>query len=501
MSQKAIECPPEGGAEMPSKAYQVCSSSLRISFLVLVFLFYAWTAASSGNPFRFESMTQLGDLYNQLVDGFLKGRLSLGVSPPDGLLRLTDPYDPDLNARYRAMVHDVSFFNGKFYLYFGLTPALTLLLPFRIMTNGVRMPINFATMLFAFGGVCWSVAIFNFLTRKFSQKTSLLAGSFVILFFGLSNFVPFLLRRPAMYELAISSGSFFFLGSIYFLLTGIAGEKTSLKRMFLGSLFLGLSIGARPVYIVTFVVPVFLGVAVMNGLFGQKIRKSVFLSVLFGPFASVMLLLFLYNYLRFSNFLEFGQKYQLAGMYMSKYKVMSFEYYLTNFYIYFLSSPVVDGNFPFFHFWMSRPPELPDGYLGLEAVAGVFKSVPVALLSIASVPQLLIKALDRKERVLFQFAGGFLLVTFLISSFLCCFGGATARYLVDFMPTLLISAALSWYGFHLQMKSSRLKRGVSLILVLLLFYGILFNLGISLTGYHNDLNRWDYSLIKSWFSW
>ena len=74
--------------------------------------------------------------YNQLVDGFRSGQLSLKHDAPAGLAALADPYDPAANGDFRGTVytdtnrvHDLTYYQGKLYLYFGVTPALLLFWP------------------------------------------------------------------------------------------------------------------------------------------------------------------------------------------------------------------------------------------------------------------------------------------------------------------------------------------------------------------------------------
>ncbi|MGA2140486.1 MAG: hypothetical protein ABSH14_16630, partial [Verrucomicrobiia bacterium] len=62
--------------------------------------------------------------YNLLVQGFRAGQLSLKKDVPPGFARLADPYDPAVNVPYVGPPYrllDLSYYKGKFYLYFGAT--------------------------------------------------------------------------------------------------------------------------------------------------------------------------------------------------------------------------------------------------------------------------------------------------------------------------------------------------------------------------------------------
>ena len=65
--------------------------------------------------------------YNLLADAFRAGQTSLLVTPSPELLALPNPYDPAQNAALR--LHDATLYRGRYYLYFGPTPALVLFLP------------------------------------------------------------------------------------------------------------------------------------------------------------------------------------------------------------------------------------------------------------------------------------------------------------------------------------------------------------------------------------
>src|SRR4051794_16895128 len=113
--------------------------------LALLFaIYYFWTASPcstwhvdcSPNPVRVTSGEIVGP-YNVLADAFLSGQTSLTILPHPGLLRLPDPYDPRQNGGYR--IHDLSLYNGRYYVAFGPTPALLVFAPFRFLT-GAYLP-------------------------------------------------------------------------------------------------------------------------------------------------------------------------------------------------------------------------------------------------------------------------------------------------------------------------------------------------------------------------
>src|SRR5205814_5982790 len=100
--------------------------------------------------------------YNLLVQGFRNGQLNLEREAPAGFKRLENPYNYNESKPYLlipgALLHDLSYFNGKFYLYFGVTPALVLFWPYTALT-GHSLLHRDATVIFFSIGFLASVAL------------------------------------------------------------------------------------------------------------------------------------------------------------------------------------------------------------------------------------------------------------------------------------------------------------------------------------------------------
>src|ERR1039457_507256 len=77
--------------------------------------------------------------YNLLARALRAGQLNLPLDVPPGFARLADPYDPAANERYRLLedhpLHDLSYYKGKLFLYFGITPALVVFGPYTALTD------------------------------------------------------------------------------------------------------------------------------------------------------------------------------------------------------------------------------------------------------------------------------------------------------------------------------------------------------------------------------
>ena len=471
-----------------------------LALFALTWIFYSWTARSDGKPFVFERRSN--DYYNLLADGFLEGHLYLPVTPDPRLLQTPDPYDPAQNEPYR--MQDVAFYRGKFYLYFGPAPVVTLLLPFRLIAN-YRLPERLAVVIFAFAGLVASYWSFQFIIRRFAPKTPEYFSIVAVFLFGFCNFAPFILRRPAFYELAITSGYFYFFASVYLLLTGLFGERISNWRLVAAAVCLGLTLASRPNYVVAVLVA--LGAAGSVLLWGDSTRTPARFKQLLAlglPFSVLVMILATYNYLRFDNIFEFGQHLQLEGLRMGKF--FSSAYFMHNFRAYLLSAAHIDRHFPFFHLRTQRTQLYSVDYG--EPVGGVLLTAPLLALVFVLFPVWVLLIRDRTHfkhsRPLVILATLFGLNGFLMLLLLSFNGGLTERYVLDFIPSLLFSAILVWIILNQSLAARRLHcLAMNAFLFLLLVFQVSLNLGVSLTGYYNNLHEENpaaYAKIRSWFS-
>src|SRR5882757_4094512 len=104
--------------------------------------FYFWTAQAPTKAYAFGKDDH--SYYALLAKAFLAGQLSLPVEVPPELAAAKNPYEPA--ERTYPVLHNASFYKGKYYIYFGPAPALVLFLPFRALT-GWDLPQNMSVAI------------------------------------------------------------------------------------------------------------------------------------------------------------------------------------------------------------------------------------------------------------------------------------------------------------------------------------------------------------------
>ncbi len=454
-----------------------------------------WTAASTF-PFSFPSSSQ--DIYNLLTTAFLHGHTFLPIPVPAGLLHLADPYNPALNAPYNGAYHDLVLYHGHFYSQWGPTPVLTLFALFRI--TGHVMSESFAVALYAWIGLVCSVLLLRALLRRLVPSTPpwVLLVSTVGL--ALTNTLPFLLRRPLQYEVAIACGFCFVMAGLWLMVTAVLGPELRRWRMIVGSLCLGLAIGGRPTLAVGGAVAV---AAVLwelkrrNGTFRVRASRETLELVTYalGPFVLCVLLLAWYNHVRFGGFANFGERYELAGIDQTKVRFYSLAYIPPGLFTYLLLPARYALTFPhaFLQTAANDPFKLPQGYagaspqLGAEPTGGVFTTMPITLLLLA-IPVMWLRRRRGELRPLVAATGLAILGLAVVTLVSWALFGTTERYEVDFVSLLLLPAFLVWAMLLARARPKTATRRMWAVAgVILTLIGAAVGTAISFTGYYDYL--------------
>ena len=454
----------------------------RIS-LVLVYvvfgLFYFWTATSSVNPIQLGA-TQ-NDYYNLLADGFAAGQLSIPEAPAPALLALPDPYDPaeTTNLPNADVPHDLSLYHDRFYLSWGPTPVLTLIWPWRLLHLG-QLPQNAAALIFSLVGLAFLLLTLDVLLERFFPDVQRWKVTLAQAVLAASNTVPYLLRRPIVYEIAISAAFCFVALSMYLLASGLLRGPPRAMRLALASLCLGAAAGARFNLLILGVPLAILAIQLYRR---RADRWRQLLIVLVAPFALVVCALALYNYARFGNPFEIGSYYQLEGYNPQKTPFFQFGYVLPSLY-YYLVAPV-RPLLAFPYFALAPPPAYPLGVpstYAVEITGGLLTATPLVGLLLAA-PFLLRRRLEPAMRAVLGLllgSAGLVLLALCISV-----PGATERYEVDFSSLIVFAAVLCWLSWSPTTRWRRRSAGV--LFGLFGLYGAAVGVAVSVTGPDDEL--------------
>ena len=149
------------------------------------------------NPTGWAHADPKDEAYNLLVQGFQSGHLHLNKEVPPGLMALPDPYDPAANVQFRHPpyeLHNLSYYQGKLYLYFGVVPALVLLWPWAALT-GHYLFHREAAAIFCSVGLLASLGLLRGLWRRYFPQVGGSVMAILAIALGLLAGSPILLQQ------------------------------------------------------------------------------------------------------------------------------------------------------------------------------------------------------------------------------------------------------------------------------------------------------------------
>ncbi len=482
--------------------------------LCLALLSYVWII-SIGTMNKFPSGR---DYYWMLAQAFEKGQTSLLVEPSSELLNLANPYD--LSQRKGIdYLWDTTLYNGKYYLYWGPVPAVLAIL-INLVT---RQPVSDAWLVFLFvtGTVLFSIL----LLRKLFQDDRFPGWVFWggVLASAVNIPLIWLFTHPAYYEASIIGGQFFMMAGFFFLYLAFRSSKIHVGYVFLSALAFGLAGGTRISLLPSVIFLAFLILLRVYLVQNRNLRVSApaFAAALI-PLAVIALSLMAYNYDRFGSIFEFGHRYQLTGLAMTKDygDQTSASYVVPSIYSYFFRPPALSGQFPFItvpaikeRMWpfFINPPE---NYYYAEPLAGLLLVVPLIGFTAVLLLRLFWLLLNgdvslrnvrySENGTLLWFGASLLGYILTQTAVLLVFVSTSMRYLIDITPAWIILSAL-FVGLHIRSFEENVYwvKAIKYLWLLTALLTVLAGLLIGLTGGQNNFlnkNPQLYHQLLEWFS-
>lgn len=421
------------------------------------------------------SSTGKKDFYSyDFVKSLTRGEISLGLKPSENLLNLENPYDTSLRSQAKLIdgidyIWDSALYNQKFYVYFGILPALILLVPFHLLTDSYLTSASAVLIFSCLTGFALKRLIENIFTRYFANiPFKFMLYSFLILLLGSQILV--LNGNPRFYELAIISGMFFAIMGINFVFESMKNNEVNYKYVFLSSLFLSLAVACRPTMIlVSFIaLPFYLKILINNIKQKNNIAKSIMVILI--PYIIIGCLLMYYNFIRFGSISEFGASYQMTVNDMNKLD-NRFMTIGTGLMCNLFGIPIFTSSFPFitnndnlFEFY---------GYYYIEnMIGGLFILVPICFY-IFALRGIWKKSQNKKTCytiLLFSVVGLIMCILGIIMA------GSVPRYLCDYSWILILAGIMAFMELYISYKSEETKKISNNILKIFVIYIVFVNL-------------------------
>jgi len=441
---------------------------LAVAAVLLVTGFVLWYTSSG----LFPAFPRIQNDYVDLGMSFLQGELSLHEVPDPRLAALGDPYEH--TQRKEIPYHwDASYYEGKYYLYWGPAPALVSAALQAII--GSPPAASLLVDIAYIGLMCVAMGLLFQIARAFGTASRLTVWLFILIgFFNLP--MLFTIGQPRHYQASIVYGQFFLLGGLLGLL--LHARTRQAIWLIIGGLGWGLAFASR--YNLAISVLIYLSFAVA-WLWRDRAAASFWrrLVMLASPLAVCVIALGIYNQARFGDPLETGLAYQLT---IPEFRQISYStaYVRSGLYVYLIYPLTGTETFPFIGSAHFRPAMLPDSLFipagrEFDQIAfGLIPTVPAIWLLTLAILLVPVMLPDRTRRPIPPASGlGPGLVFAMLAAgaaaqfaFLLVFFYVAERYLIDFYVPIVLCLSIIVWRAHAALQR---KRYVQIVLWSLVF--------------------------------
>ena len=280
------------------------------------------------NPYYMYPRWSHHNQYYSLAEAFHEGQLYLKEEPPEFLKKMENPYDTDLRSFLASEAGEIArwdhaYYNGHYYVYFGVVPELLFYYPYYELAGSVDEEGEFH------GGILSHVTIIFLCAAVEVAAVYLLLREMIRLWYRKIPFVLYLVMAAAFsmgcgvltillkadfYSVPILCGLMFSLLGLWFWLSA---KRCGLSawRLCAGSLCMALVAGCRPQMLVMSFLAIALfweDVRERRLLIGKSVRSAVNTGCFVLPYLAVAAGLMWYNYARFGSPFDFGANYNLT---------------------------------------------------------------------------------------------------------------------------------------------------------------------------------------------
>ena len=282
--------------------------------------------------------------YIELAKALAHGQLYIDVQPSASLMSMDNPYDT--NARYSNNVEylwDYAYFNGHYYVYFGILPVLIYQLPFYLLTGG-EFPVA-ASVAISSVVMCVGVA---FLLKKICQRWlgEITQAMFLILLLVMlcGSWAAYACAVPGHYVLPIVTGLACLVWGLVFWIDSTRGGDINIPKAIVGSLLVALTLACRPQLMAGGLIGVVLLVSCFKKMDKKRFFKSAIIAI--APFVFIFMLIGMYNAARFGSPFDFGANYNLTTNDMT-HRAFSIDRVPLALFAYLFQSPSMIFTYPY----------------------------------------------------------------------------------------------------------------------------------------------------------
>ena len=318
-----------------------------ITLVLVVLLLISGFCLSQSNKLFDEASKPHHQQYKELAVAISEHHTYVVDHAAEELINAPNPYDTIyLQANGIQYQADYAYFNGKYYVYFGLIPEVLLYLPYYLLT-GNHLSNQMASFFFYSIFVVAVFGLFRQILKRYFKELPYFAYLIISSMVVTCGTYSYLIERADLYNVPIIAGTALTALGLFFWITGLNAEKYQGIYFLFGSFSMAMVVGCRPqMFLFSFLAfPLFWQYVIKERKLFSKtsVLHSVAITV---PYFLVAGVLMYYNYERFGSPFDFGATYSLTNNDMNL-RGISIERMLHGC-LSFLFLPInMDGVFPF----------------------------------------------------------------------------------------------------------------------------------------------------------
>ena len=402
------------------------------------------------NPMYVYNTVSWQNQYNELADAILDGHYYVSDDADPRLAELENPYDPAARNNAGATANwDHAYYEGKYYVYFGIVPALLFNIPVKLITENNVSPFASIMTLVPIFVIMSYLLIYALAMRFKSDKKSI---PLLIYLMATTIFIngigtAFLMVWPDMYSLPIFTGLTFAISGLFCWLTAFKERDNdytlSKPKLLIGSICMALIAGCRPqlLLVIFTAIPIFWNTVFKDRkLFSKTSIANTLLFVV--PIAVFALFMFHYNYARFGSPTDFGATYNLTTNDLTS-RGLCLGRISQGIFLYILQPLNIKGIFPYIISTVTDSNFMGSNYV--ESMYGGLLFLQPIVWLILFMPK--VKA-TLKEHKIFSVTVLFAVFGLLIAVADGLMGGVLPRYSLDFIWLFSLSAIATLFALY-----------------------------------------------------
>lgn len=425
--------------------------TISVIMLIVLEIGFSWWAINLNGAFK--DIDKDGQRqFMLLAEALAQGETHLLLEPSEALRQMEDPYDTTERLRVctgdEEALWDTAYYNGHYYVYFGVGPILMYYLPYYIITG---QHINTIIVVFINAVLIFLAVplLLKELMERWFADTPLAAYLILTAIVSWGSGLWYLIMNPDFYGVPLATAMALCFFGLYFWIHALSEKGIRIPFIAAGSLCMAFEAAVRPQFLLVSFAAVLIfwrSIFKKRELFSKKGFGATLGFII--PYAVIAAGVMYYNFDRFGSVFDFGANYNLTNNNMP-YRGFHLDRLLYAVFGFLFMPSTVTNSFPYYT--MSSFTTTYQGPTGDELLLGGL-IYNYTFLAVTLVPVLFKKFVKKRELYIFTLAAPLAALTVMIVD--ANMAGVIMRYNADFAWYFMISFVVILSSVICELKSS-----------------------------------------------